>query len=89
MLLLGVRPAQLRNVNNESDSGRRNITESDKGCVVTIGNFDGVHLGHQAILAAVKSQATKDGVDSMLRGLSRSQKNSSMSLAPCATHPVC
>ena len=52
--------------NNESDSGRRNITESDKGCVVTIGNFDGVHLGHQAILAAVKSQATKDGVDSML-----------------------
>ena len=25
-----------------------------------------VHLGHQAILAAVKSQATKDGVDSML-----------------------
>jgi riboflavin kinase/FMN adenylyltransferase len=46
--------------------GRRNITESDKGCVVTIGNFDGVHLGHQAILAAVKSQATKDGVDSML-----------------------
>ena len=25
--------------------GRRNITESDKGCVVTIGNFDGVHLG--------------------------------------------
>ena len=46
--------------------GRRNITESDQGCVVTIGNFDGVHLGHQAILAAVKSQATKDGVDSML-----------------------
>ena len=45
--------------------GRRNIIESDKGCVVTIGNFDGVHLGHQAILAAVKSQATKDGVDSV------------------------
>ena len=60
--------------------GRRNITESDKGCVVTIGNFDGVHLGHQAILAAVKSQATKDGVDSMLVCLSRSRKNSSMSL---------
>lgn len=46
--------------------GRRNIIESDQGCVVTIGNFDGVHLGHQAILAAVKSQATKDSVDSML-----------------------
>ncbi|GAA0317677.1 bifunctional riboflavin kinase/FAD synthetase [Psychrobacter aestuarii] len=26
-------------------------------CVLTIGNFDGVHLGHQAMLAQVKAQA--------------------------------
>lgn len=35
---------------------------SKTGCVVTIGNFDGVHLGHQAMLAAAKKQANKLGV---------------------------
>ncbi len=34
--------------------------------VVTIGNFDGVHLGHQAILAAVSRKAKELGVPSML-----------------------
>lgn len=29
------------------------------GCVLTIGNFDGVHLGHQAVLAQVRAQALK------------------------------
>ena len=32
-----------------------------KGCVLTIGNFDGVHLGHQAILRQVKHQAKRLG----------------------------
>ena len=30
-----------------------------KGSVVTIGNFDGIHLGHQKIIAQLKEHAEK------------------------------
>ena len=33
--------------------------KSQNGCVVTIGKFDGVHLGHQLIFDQLKSQAVK------------------------------
>ena len=39
------------------------LDESSKGCVLTIGNFDGVHLGHQAILAAARQAAAKRAVE--------------------------
>ena len=34
------------------------------GSVVTIGNYDGVHLGHQALLALVCEQSRKLGLPS-------------------------
>lgn len=33
--------------------GLHNIQPQHRGCVLTIGNFDGVHLGHRAVLARV------------------------------------
>jgi len=39
--------------------GLYNIPSDFSGCVATIGNFDGVHLGHQAILQQLKKQGEK------------------------------
>ena len=32
-------------------------------CALTIGNFDGVHLGHQALLARVRAAADRLGLE--------------------------
>ncbi|MCH8538946.1 MAG: bifunctional riboflavin kinase/FAD synthetase [Alkalimonas sp.] len=37
--------------------GLHNIKPEHQGCVLTIGNFDGVHLGHQAVLAKLQAVA--------------------------------
>jgi riboflavin kinase/FMN adenylyltransferase len=39
-----------------------NLRPSHRGCVATIGNFDGVHRGHQHMIAAVRARASEDGV---------------------------
>ncbi|KKO47176.1 FMN adenylyltransferase [Arsukibacterium ikkense] len=39
--------------------GLHNIQPRHHGCVLTIGNFDGVHLGHQAVLQKVQAIAKR------------------------------
>mgnify|MGYP003975843491 FL=1 len=46
--------------------GVSNLRRDDRNCVVTIGNFDGVHLGHQAILAEVKKASLRLDCPSLL-----------------------
>lgn len=39
--------------------GIYNLKEQHGGCVLTIGNFDGVHRGHQALMAALIAEGRK------------------------------
>ena len=38
--------------------GLNNVKPHHKGCILTIGKFDGVHRGHQAVLANVMEKAS-------------------------------
>lgn len=42
--------------------GLHNLPSNPQGCVLSIGNYDGVHLGHQALLAHLCQQARALGL---------------------------
>ena len=46
--------------------GSHNLKRNNKGCVVTIGNFDGVHLGHKMLLDRLFLKAREYRVPSLL-----------------------
>jgi riboflavin kinase / FMN adenylyltransferase len=39
--------------------GLHNISPRHRGCVLTVGNYDGVHLGHQRMIGALKMRAAE------------------------------
>ncbi|MFT5721749.1 MAG: riboflavin kinase/FMN adenylyltransferase [Motiliproteus sp.] len=45
--------------------GFHNLRDQHRGCVATIGNFDGVHLGHRQVLAQVGEKARALGLPSV------------------------
>ena len=46
--------------------GLHNLRPEHRGNAITIGNFDGVHLGHQAMVAALKQRADALGVPALV-----------------------
>ena len=42
--------------------GWHNLKPQHRGCVATIGNFDGVHLGHQAVIGQLAEKAEELGL---------------------------
>jgi len=58
----------------ETTSGLEKLAKMEKGCVLTIGNFDGVHLGHQEIINIARKLAD--------------QRNSELVLMTFEPHPV-
>src|SRR3979409_12690 len=39
--------------------GLHNLSQRHRGCVLTVGNYDGVHLGHQKLIAVLKARAAQ------------------------------
>lgn len=46
--------------------GLYNLKPEHRGCVATIGNFDGVHVGHQRVLRQVKLKALMQGLPAVV-----------------------
>ena len=46
--------------------GQHNLATNEKGCVATIGNFDGIHKGHQRVIEQVREKSQALNLSSVL-----------------------
>ncbi len=46
--------------------GLHNLRPEHRGCVATIGNFDGVHLGHQAVIGQLAEMGQERGLPTLV-----------------------
>lgn len=53
--------------------GIHNLNEQHRGCVLTIGNFDGVHRGHQALMSRLCEEGRKRNLPVVVMVLSHSR----------------
>src|SRR5256885_12140910 len=58
-------------------------TDLPRGCVATIGNFDGMHVGHQSIVRGVVERARALDRPSTVITFDRSEEHTSELQSPC------
>ncbi|HMW50230.1 MAG TPA: bifunctional riboflavin kinase/FMN adenylyltransferase, partial [Cellvibrionaceae bacterium] len=46
--------------------GARRLTRPSQGCVASIGSFDGIHLGHRALIEKVITRARARGLPAVV-----------------------
>ena len=61
----------IRSIYNQNSERNRGLAD---GVVATIGNFDGVHLGHQSVLKKITNQSAKTKLHSMVIAFEPSAK---------------
>ena len=54
--------------------GVHNLLPRHRGCALTVGNYDGVHLGHQAMIDVLKSRAAELGLPAVVLAFEPSSK---------------
>ena len=68
--------------------GLHNLRSHHRGCVLTIGNYDGLHLGHQAMLRTLQEQGQRLNVPTAVMCFEPSPLEYLNSQRPGATTPA-
>jgi riboflavin kinase / FMN adenylyltransferase len=67
--------------------GLHNLRPRHGGCVLTIGNYDGLHLGHQAMLKQLRSRAAEFDVPACVMSFEPSPREYLASIGAAPTAP--